>query len=112
MDLVRRPGPSVRVRVHEVNDTSSHGREDRVATEEPLEVRLAWPGHDAQRVSVTMRTPGQDFELAAGLLFAEGVLVPHHLAQVAYCTDVQLTPEEDPCSNVTTPAPRSSNGWS
>jgi FdhD protein len=95
MDLVRRPGPSVRVRVREVNDAGSHQREDRLATEEPLEVRLAWPGHDAERVSVTMRTPGHDFELAAGLLHAEGVLVPHHLAQVAYCTDVRLTPEEE-----------------
>jgi FdhD protein len=71
MDLVRRPGPSVRVRVHEVNGTASHSREDRLATEEPLEVRLAWPGHEAERVSVTMRTPGHDFELATGLLFAE-----------------------------------------
>ncbi len=95
MDLVRRPGPSVRVRVHEVNDAGEHDREDRLATEEPLEVRLAWPEHDAERVSVTMRTPGHDFELAAGLLHAEGVLVPHHLDQVAYCTDVRLTPEEE-----------------
>jgi FdhD protein len=95
MDLVRRPGPSVRVRVRELNDAGSHEREDRLATEEPLEVRLAWPGHDAERVSVTMRTPGNDFELAAGLLHAEGVLVPHHLGQVAYCTDVRLSPEEE-----------------
>ena len=33
-------------------------REDRLATEEPLEIRLAWPGRPARRVWVTMRTPG------------------------------------------------------
>src|SRR5215213_8195941 len=76
MDLARRPGPSVRVRVQEFREDSLRSREDRLATEEPLEIRLAWPGHAAERVGVTMRTPGQDFELAAGLLFAEGLLSP------------------------------------
>ena len=95
MQVVRRPGPSVRVRVHEVRDSSSHEREDRLATEEPLEVRLAWPGRAAERVAVTMRTPGHDFELATGLLYAEGALDPDHLTSVVYCTDVRLTPEEE-----------------
>jgi FdhD protein len=46
---------------------------DRVATEEPLEIRLVWEGAE-HTVAVTMRTPGADEELAAGFLFAEGVL--------------------------------------
>lgn len=105
MDLARRPGPSVRVRVAErraagatqtgVTAASTRRREDRLATEEPLEVRLAWPGRPAQRVGVTMRTPGHDFELAAGLLFAEGLLAPAVLDTVAYCTDVRLSAEQE-----------------
>ena len=95
MELRRRPGPSVRVRVTEHVDGSNRRREDRLATEEPLEVRLGWPGRPAERVGVTMRTPGHDFELAAGMLYAEGFLDPDHLASVAYCTDTTLTREQE-----------------
>jgi FdhD protein len=95
MSLTRRPGPSVRVRVREYADGSGWAREDRLATEEPLEVRLAWPGRPAERVGVTMRTPGHDFELATGMLFAEGLLSAESLATVAYCTDVRLSREQE-----------------
>ena len=50
---------------------------DAVAVEEPLEIRI---GHQAagrwitSNLSVTMRTPGNDFELAAGFLFSEGII--------------------------------------
>lgn len=91
----RRPGPTVRLRVREYAAEGSRSREDRLTTEEPLEIRLAWPGRAAQRVAVTMRTPGHDFELAAGLLFAEGVLSPGNLASVAYCTDERLAPDQE-----------------
>ncbi len=99
MSLRRRPGPSTRVRVHEVT-TGPEGavrrHEDRLATEEPLEIRLAWPGQAARRVAVTMRTPGHDFELATGFLHAEGVLAgADDLRTVAYCTDAQLAPEQE-----------------
>jgi FdhD protein len=95
MELTRRPGPSVRVRVAEHRADQVLRREDRLATEEPLEVRLAWPGARATRVGVTMRTPGHDFELAVGMLLAEGLLSPASLSTVAYCTDVQLTREQE-----------------
>jgi len=99
MSLTRRPGPSTRVRVHEVvigAEPSVRRHEDRLATEEPLEIRLAWPGRPADRVAVTMRTPGHDFELATGFLFAEGVLAcADDLRTVAYCTDVTLKPEQE-----------------
>jgi len=104
--LARRPGPSVRVRVSEHRDGEARSREDRLATEEPLEIRLAWPGRPAERVAVTMRTPGHDFELATGLLFAEGLLTADSLGSVAYCTDVQLSPEQEfNVVTVTTSAP-------
>jgi len=99
MSLTRRPGPSTRVRVHEVVTGAQppvRRHEDRLATEEPLEIRLAWPGRPADRVAVTMRTPGHDFELATGFLFAEGVLASaDDLRTVAYCTDVTLKPEQE-----------------
>ncbi len=86
----------MRTRVHEVRVDGTISREDRLATEEPLEIRLAWPGAPARRVAVTMRTPGHDFELATGFLRAEGVLArADHLHRVAYCTDVDLTPEQE-----------------
>ncbi|WP_435745729.1 formate dehydrogenase accessory sulfurtransferase FdhD [Nocardioides sp. SYSU DS0663] len=72
--------------------------EDRLVTEEPLEIRLAWPGAPAHRVWLTMRTPGHDFELATGWLLHEGVADPRRdrgIAGVAYCTDTTLDPEQE-----------------
>jgi FdhD protein len=63
---------------------------DALAVEEPLEIRLAWRGADgAKRVeplTVTMRTPGDDFDLVAGFLHAEGVIgAPADLLEMTYC---------------------------
>src|SRR4051812_27215227 len=90
----RRPGPTVRVRVQELGSGGERRQEDRLPAEEPLEIRLAWPGAAARRVWVTMRTPGHDFELAAGWLLHEGLLTgPPHT--IAYCTDAELTAEQE-----------------
>jgi FdhD protein len=59
----------VAVPVVRVGAAGSLGPLDPVATEEPLEIRIA-----ARALGVTMRTPGNDEELAAGLLFAEGIV--------------------------------------
>ncbi|MBS46060.1 MAG: sulfurtransferase FdhD [Nocardioides sp.] len=91
----RRPGPTVRLRVTEHRADGSRDREDRVVTEEPLELRLVWPGTDAHRVWVTMRTPGHDFELAAGWALHEGLCGPAGPHGVAYCTDRALAPEQE-----------------
>jgi FdhD protein len=91
----RRPGPTVRTRVTEHTDDAERAREDRLATEEPLEIRIGWPGSAPQRVWVTMRTPGHDFELAAGFTVHEAIAAPSSVKGIVYCTDVDLTPEQE-----------------
>ncbi|MBP8822595.1 MAG: formate dehydrogenase accessory sulfurtransferase FdhD [Flavobacteriales bacterium] len=72
-----------------------HATGDQVilVTEEPLEIRLGHGPLDDRRemrLSVTMRTPGQDAELAMGFLFTEGIISgPEQLLRVAYCEDVK-----------------------
>jgi len=61
------------VRVRVVQDSVVIAREDHVAVEEPLEVRVEAPG-GAFPLAVTMRTPGADLELAAGFLHSEGLV--------------------------------------
>jgi FdhD protein len=62
-------------------------RRDVLAVEEPLEIRLVH-AEETHRVSVTMRTPGADFELAAGFLYGEGVVSdPREVAAIRYCVD-------------------------
>lgn len=97
----RRPGPTVRTRVveHVLDDggiEATRRHEDRVVGEEPLELRLTWPGAAPRRAWVTMRTPGHDFELAAGWVRHEGLVddTPGAVAGVAYCTDADLTEEQ------------------
>jgi FdhD protein len=68
----------------------SHGpREDLLAVEEPLEVRV-----DQRSLAIIMRTPGHDFELAAGFLFTEGVLSgPAEILAVEYLPDDDGLPQ-------------------
>jgi FdhD protein len=61
--------PIVTVPVKKIEGDSSAPLQDLLAVEEPLEIRLG-----AKSISITMRTPGHDFELAAGFLFTEGIL--------------------------------------
>jgi FdhD protein len=60
-------------------------RSDYLATEEPLEIQLC-AGPERQTVAVTMRTPGADFELAAGFLYGEGVISnKDQIHKITYC---------------------------
>ena len=80
----RRPVTSVRVCA--VDGDTVRDRPDKVVTEEPMEIRLHGPGQDAEALAVTMRTPGNDFELAVGFCITEGLLrSPDELDTVAYC---------------------------
>jgi FdhD protein len=85
-----RPGSKTRARVRVISDGQERRRGDYLATEEPLEVRLV-AGGATERLAVTMRTPGNDFELAAGFLHGEGILADREaLRGISYCTDPEL----------------------
>lgn len=85
-EIIRRNATPVRVVA--VHDGVRSERADSLATEEPMEIRAQGPGQEAVQVAVTMRTPGGDFELAAGFLFTEGLIGPNDVRRVAYCDDV------------------------
>ena len=72
--------------VVENNNFVTHS--DQLATEEPLEIRLNYP---KQTIAVTMRTPGADFDLAAGFLYSEGVIKNQEdIAKISYCVDPKV----------------------
>ncbi len=80
-----RSAATVETRITVMSGSEPALRYDRLATEEPLEIRLR-AGDRTRTVAITMRTPGNDFELAAGFLHNEGVVA--RLAQVrgiSYC---------------------------
>jgi FdhD protein len=61
------------VAVTRVAQDSVTQNDDVLAVEEPLEIRAAWEQAE-KNISVTMRTPGDDYDLAAGFLFTEGLI--------------------------------------
>lgn len=91
LELPNRPGKAVQVNVTTFEGQSKVSRTDRLATEEPMEIRaVTHQGKDLapHPVSVTMRTPGNDFELAAGFLFTEGAIKSRgDIERISYCTD-------------------------
>jgi FdhD protein len=72
-----RDGCAVAASVVKVSGCTSRRVEDSLAIEEPLEIQLLYGAADERQIksiSVTMRTPGNDLELAAGFLMTEGVV--------------------------------------
>ncbi|HEX6037304.1 formate dehydrogenase accessory sulfurtransferase FdhD [Longimicrobium sp.] len=93
-----RPGSTARRRIERIRvdgaGVDRRTRDDLLAVEEPLEIRLVRAEDTgraeeaATRVAVTMRTPGADFELAAGFLYSEGLIDgPDSIGRIRYCTD-------------------------
>jgi FdhD protein len=80
-----------------VDDGVASLRRDRLATEEPMEIRVHGPGQEPAPFAVAMRTPGNDFELAVGLCFTEGLVKSAgDVDTIAYCvvTDTGERPEQ------------------
>src|SRR4051794_19268560 len=72
---------TARRRVTRISDTSREIRFDSLVAEEPLEIRVG-----GRSLAVTMRTPGNDFELATGFLLTEGLITgAGDLATISYC---------------------------
>jgi FdhD protein len=86
---------------------------DDLIVEEPLEIRL-----DDHLVGTTMRTPGHDFELAAGLCFTDGLLAEAPVQGVRYCATGSAVDTEfnvvtvETGGQAPTPAPRLSTASS
>ncbi|HEX2384584.1 MAG TPA: formate dehydrogenase accessory sulfurtransferase FdhD [Acidimicrobiales bacterium] len=76
-------GRTERVLVHRVQGDGPPRRQpDDLIVEEPLEIRL-----DGNLVTTTMRTPGDDFELAVGFCFTDGLLDGAPVLRCRYCSD-------------------------
>ena len=74
-------------RIWSVENGQRHRQRDEVATEEPLEIQLS-AGDEQQTVAITMRTPGNDYELAAGFLYSEGIITAKAtITHMVYCVD-------------------------
>ena len=94
-ELAARRSSRTRARVRVVEEGRAVAvRTDEVATEEPMETRLAVHGQ-VRSVAVTMRTPGADFELAAGFLHGEGILTTgDQVARITYCVDPEVDADQ------------------
>ena len=89
-----RSGSKTKTRVRVVEDGRARVKSDYLATEEPMEIRLL-TGGKRQTVAVTMRTPGADFELAAGFLYGEGIVSSREeIKRISYCVDADVDAEQ------------------
>lgn len=82
----------IKAQVWVVENGKKRLRQDQLTTEEPLEIRLV---SQTRTVAVTMRTPGADFELAAGFLYSEGVINSREdIQRISYCVDESVDGEQ------------------
>ena len=93
-ERVVRPGRSVEADVLALEGDGRTRKHDEIVGEEPLELRLV-AGETTQTLAVTMRTPGNDFELAAGFVYGEAIVRARtEIAGLGYCIDPKIDPEQ------------------
>ena len=86
-----------------IGETTLQDSPDILAVEEPLEIRLGIPGKGHRAISITMRTPGDDAELAAGFLFTEGVVhSSDQIESIRHCGPAKGVIGKAPASNANT----------
>ena len=79
-----------------VRDGEATRQPDRLASEEPMAIRVAGPGQAPVDVAVTMRTPGNDEDLAIGFLVSEGLIAPADAVRVEHGNPGAIaTPENE-----------------
>ncbi len=89
-----RPGRTVRTDVTALDRDTRAIKHDEVVAEEPLELRLI-AGGTTRTLAITMRTPGNDFELAAGFIYDEAIVrARDDIAMIDYCLDPQIDPDQ------------------
>ncbi len=87
-----RTGSKTKTTTWVVENGKMRPRQDQLTTEEPLEIRLV---SSQKTIAVTMRTPGADFELAAGFLYSEGVIsCREDIQRMSYCVDESVDGEQ------------------
>jgi len=92
--MITRPGSKTSARVWTIEGGRARLHPDDLATEEPLEIRLL-AGNERRTLAVTMRTPGNDFELAAGFLHSEGIIAGRdEIARISYCIDPEVDADQ------------------
>ncbi|HXB83028.1 MAG TPA: formate dehydrogenase accessory sulfurtransferase FdhD [Candidatus Acidoferrum sp.] len=92
--MIERPGRSVEADVVALEGELQTRKRDEVVTEEPLELSLSEDGA-TRTLAVTMRTPGNDFELAAGFLYDEAIVRSRDdIIGMSYCLDAALNPQQ------------------
>ncbi len=88
--------PIVHVPITKIRGGTATAQQDELAVEEPLLIRVGYYFKDRSQtrdVSVTMRTPGHDCELAAGFLFTEGLI--QRREDIAGCRPTGLPPSQE-----------------
>ena len=87
-------GRTVKVFTEKIESGERQRVPDEVIVEEPISIRL-----DGELIGTTMRTPGNDFELAAGFCLTEGLLHEAKIKSIRYCG--QSTASEAEFNDVT-----------